>query len=161
MITPPKDTLPYRPCAGMMVLNKADQVFVARRLDMVTEYWQMPQGGIDKNEDPADAAFRELEEEIGTRNVSLIYSLDEWLTYDLPDDLMGKIWKGKFRGQKQKWFLFRFLGEDNEINIVTEHPEFGEWKWENIDRLTQLIVPFKRDIYETVIEKFTPFIKIP
>ena len=118
------ESLPYRPCAGMMILNRKGQVFVGRRLDMVSEYWQMPQGGIDDGEAPLEAALRELEEEIGTRDVELIHSLDEWLTYDLPDDLIGKVWKGKYRGQKQKWFLFRYLGEDQDINIVTRHPEF-------------------------------------
>ena len=150
--------LPYRPCAGMMILNKKGQVFVGRRIDMVSEHWQMPQGGIDDGEDPADAAFRELEEEIGTRNVELIYALDEWLTYDLPENLIGKVWKGKYRGQKQKWFLFRFLGEDRDINIETDHPEFLEWKWAEFSDLPQLIVPFKRDLYETISQKFAPYI---
>ncbi|PHQ69353.1 MAG: RNA pyrophosphohydrolase [Sneathiella sp.] len=151
------DDLPYRACAGMMVLNNQNKVFVARRIDTVSEHWQMPQGGIDKGETPLDAAFRELEEEIGTRNVSHIHGLDEWLNYDLPKDLIGKIWKGKYRGQKQKWFLFRFLGEDHEINIETDHPEFSEWRWAGVDELPGLIVPFKRDIYETIIRKLRPY----
>ncbi|MCF8467424.1 MAG: RNA pyrophosphohydrolase [Sneathiella sp.] len=150
--------LPYRPCAGMMVVNNKRQVFVGRRIDMVTEHWQMPQGGIDHEEDPLEAAYRELEEEIGTRNVELIHRLEGWFIYDLPEDLIGKIWKGKYRGQKQKWFLFRFLGEDNEINIRTEHPEFSEWKWAELVELPQLIVPFKRDLYETIIQNFKPYI---
>ncbi|WP_339634181.1 RNA pyrophosphohydrolase [uncultured Sneathiella sp.] len=148
------ESLPYRPCAGMMILNRKGQVFVGRRLDMVSEYWQMPQGGIDDGEAPLEAALRELEEEIGTRDVELIHSLDEWLTYDLPDDLIGKVWKGKYRGQKQKWFLFRYLGEDQDINIVTRHPEFSEWKWATVSEIPQLIVPFKRDLYETIIQRF-------
>ena len=138
----------------MMILNRKGQVFVGRRLDMVSEYWQMPQGGIDDGEAPLEAALRELEEEIGTRDVELIHSLDEWLTYDLPDDLIGKVWKGKYRGQKQKWFLFRYLGEDQDINIVTRHPEFSEWKWATVSEIPQLIVPFKRDLYETIIQRF-------
>ena len=153
-----RESLPYRPCAGMMVLNKNGQVFVGKRLDMVTEHWQMPQGGIDPGEDPLKAAIRELDEEIGTQNVKLIYRLDEWLKYDLPENLIGKVWKGKYRGQKQKWFLFRFLGEDREINIETHHPEFSEWQWVEFSELPSLIVPFKRDLYETILQKFSPYI---
>jgi putative (di)nucleoside polyphosphate hydrolase len=156
--TTSKEDLPYRPCAGMMVLNKKGQVFVGRRLDMVTEHWQMPQGGIDPGEDPLTAAFRELDEEMGTRNVELIHGLEEWLQYDLPENLVGKIWKGKYRGQKQKWFLFRYLGEDHEINIETQHPEFSEWKWAEFSELPSLIVPFKRDLYETILQKFYPYV---
>ncbi|MZR29425.1 RNA pyrophosphohydrolase [Sneathiella litorea] len=152
------ENLPYRPCAGMMLLNKKGQVFVGRRLDMVTEHWQMPQGGIDPGEEPLEAAIRELDEEIGTQNVELIRVLEDWLTYDLPDDLIGKVWKGKYRGQKQKWFLFRYLGEDQDINIETDHPEFSEWKWAEFSDLPSLIVPFKRDLYETILEKFSPFV---
>ena len=154
---PSHKDLPYRPCAGMMVLNKKGQVFVGRRIDMITEHWQMPQGGIDAGEDPLQAAVRELEEEIGTSKVDLIHSLDEWLKYDLPEDLIGKIWKGKYRGQKQKWFLFRFLGDDRDINIDTDHPEFLEWKWAEFSELPSLIVPFKRDLYETILQKFAPY----
>ncbi len=153
-----KESLPYRPCAGMMVLNRENKVFVARRIGLASEYWQMPQGGIDKGEDPLDAAVRELEEEIGTRDVELMFSLDEWLLYDLPDELVGKVWKGRYRGQKQKWFLFRFLGADSDINIVTDHPEFSEWKWTDFDQVATDIVPFKRDIYETIVRKFRPHI---
>ncbi|MBO0332408.1 RNA pyrophosphohydrolase [Sneathiella sp. CAU 1612] len=153
-----REDLPYRPCAGMMVLNKKGQVFVGRRLDMVTEHWQMPQGGIDPGEDPLKAAFRELEEEIGTRNVELIHALDEWLNYDLPESLIGKVWKGKYRGQTQKWFLFRYLGRDKDINIKTHHPEFSEWKWAEFSELPNLIVPFKRDLYETILQKFSRFV---
>ncbi|MAZ03216.1 MAG: RNA pyrophosphohydrolase [Sneathiella sp.] len=148
--------LPYRPCAGMMILNKKGQVFVGKRIDMVSEHWQMPQGGIDDGEEPLDAALRELDEEIGTRDVELVHCLEEWLTYDLPNELIGKVWKGKYRGQKQKWFLFRFLGEDQDINIVTHHPEFSEWKWAEVSEIPQLIVPFKRDLYETILQRFAP-----
>ncbi|WP_373084331.1 RNA pyrophosphohydrolase [Sneathiella sp.] len=156
-MTEPK-TLPYRPCAGMMVINDKSKVLVGRRLDMVSEHWQMPQGGIDPDEDPLEAAYRELEEEIGTRNVTLLHRLDNWLTYDLPDNLVGKIWKGRYCGQQQKWFLFRFLGDDGEINIKTVHPEFSEWKWADINDLVHLIVPFKRDLYETIVREFKPHI---
>src|SRR5690606_15778488 len=150
-----RESLPYRACAGMMILNKKRQVFVGRRIDMVSEHWQMPQGGIDLNEDPIVAALRELEEEIGTRNVELVHMLDEWLKYDLPDDLLGKIWQGKYRGQQQKWFLFRFLGRDDEINIQTGHPEFSEWKWADYSDLPRVIVAFKCDLYETVLAQFS------
>lgn len=153
-----REDLPYRPCAGMMVLNKRGQVFVGRRIDMVTEHWQMPQGGIDPGEDPLEAAFRELEEEIGTRDVELIHALDEWLNYDLPKSLIGKVWKGKYRGQTQKWFLFRYLGDDQDIDIKTHHAEFSEWKWAEFSDLPNLIVPFKRDLYETILQKFSRFI---
>ncbi|MEH6524650.1 MAG: RNA pyrophosphohydrolase [Sneathiella sp.] len=153
----PTTPLPYRPCAGMMVINKENNVFVGRRLDMVSQYWQMPQGGIDPGELPLEAAHRELLEEIGTQNVELLHSLKEWIEYDLPADLVGKVWKGKYRGQKQKWFLFRFLGEDADINIATKHAEFAEWKWSPPKNLIGEIVPFKRDIYETIVTEFTPF----
>ncbi|MEH6545509.1 MAG: RNA pyrophosphohydrolase [Sneathiella sp.] len=156
-ISGPTTPLPYRRCAGMMVINKENNVFVGRRLDMVSEYWQMPQGGIDPGELPLEAAHRELLEEIGTQNVELLHSLKEWIEYDLPADLVGKVWKGKYRGQKQKWFLFRFLGEDGDINIATKHAEFVEWKWSPPKNLVGEIVPFKRDIYETIVTKFTPF----
>ena len=149
--------LPYRPCAGMMVINSENNVFVGRRLDMVSEFWQMPQGGIDPGETPIDAAQRELLEEIGTQNVELLHSLEEWINYDLPEDLIGKVWKGKYRGQKQKWFLFRYLGEDTEIDIATDDAEFAEWKWTPPTTLVSEIVPFKRDIYETIVAKFLPF----
>lgn len=149
--------LPYRPCAGMMVINKDNEVFVGRRLDMVSHYWQMPQGGIDAGELALEAAHRELLEEIGTQKVELLHSLKEWIEYDLPADLIGKVWKGKYRGQKQKWFLFRFLGEDSDINIATKHAEFAEWKWSSRENLISEIVPFKRDIYETIVAEFSPF----
>jgi putative (di)nucleoside polyphosphate hydrolase len=153
-----KTSLPYRPCAGMMVINKDGLVFIARRVDQSTESWQMPQGGIDANEDAREAAYRELEEEIGTRNVRLLAEIPEWLHYDLPEDLIGTALKGKYRGQKQKWFLFQLLGEDAEINIETKHPEFSEWKWIESEQLPDVIVPFKRDIYETVLAKFRKYL---
>ncbi|WP_169544185.1 RNA pyrophosphohydrolase [Sneathiella aquimaris] len=147
--------LPYRPCAGIMVLNAKNEVFVGKRIDMPSDYWQMPQGGIDHGESPRDAAIREMLEEIGTDNADLIAETEDWLTYDLPNHLIGNIWKGKYRGQKQKWFLFRFKGKDSEINIATEHPEFSEWKWSAPENLVSEIVPFKKEIYKKIVERFS------
>ncbi|MFT6556680.1 RNA pyrophosphohydrolase [Sneathiella sp.] len=147
--------LPYRPCAGIMVLNARNEVFVGKRIDMPSDYWQMPQGGIDDGESPRDAAIREMLEEIGTDNADLIAETEDWLTYDLPNHLIGNIWKGKYRGQKQKWFLFRFKGKDSEINIATEHPEFSEWKWSARENLVSEIVPFKKEIYKKIVERFS------
>lgn len=153
-------SLPYRPCAGMMVINSDNRVFVGKRIDMPSEYWQMPQGGIDAGEDSEDAARRELLEEIGTDKVELLHILDDWLTYDLPDHLIGKVWKGKYRGQKQKWFLFLFTGQDADINIATDHQEFSDWKWTDLDSLVDEIVPFKKDLYGIICENFRPIIQI-
>ncbi|MEH6475557.1 MAG: RNA pyrophosphohydrolase [Sneathiella sp.] len=157
-MTSSNDLLPYRPCAGLMVANSHGEIFVGTRIDMEAEHWQMPQGGIDPGEDPLTAAKRELMEEIGTDKVELLHELDGWLTYDLPDHLLGKVWKGKYRGQKQKWFLFRFTGSDSDININTEHPEFSAWKWTSTDVLVAEIVPFKREIYRHLAEKMTPYL---
>lgn len=151
-------SLPYRPCAGMMVINSDNQIFVGKRIDMPSEFWQMPQGGIDEGENAEEAAKRELLEEIGTDKVEQIHRLDDWLTYDLPDHLIGKVWKGKYRGQKQKWFLFRFTGRDVDINIATDHQEFSEWKWTDLDTLVREIVPFKQDLYRIIANSFQPFI---
>lgn len=151
-------SLPYRSCVGMMLLNRADQVFVAKRIDMVTEAWQMPQGGVDDGEDLRQAALRELEEEIGTNKVEILAESHEWLHYDLPEDLIPKVWGGKFRGQTQKWFLMRFTGDDSDINILTEHPEFSEWRWAKPEALPELIVPFKRPLYEDVLKEFLPYL---
>ncbi len=148
-------SLPYRPCVGMMLINREGRVFVARRIDNVAEAWQMPQGGIDADEDPRVAAMRELEEEIGTRNAEIVAESRGWLSYDLPEHLVGKLWGGKYRGQTQKWFALRFLGEDAEINIATKHPEFSHWKWVAPAELPGLIVPFKRDLYEAVLGEFS------
>ena len=147
--------LPYRPCVGMMVLNKNNKVFVGKRIDTTQEAWQMPQGGIDKDEDIKAASLRELEEEIGSSNVEIIDQTDNWLYYDLPDHLLGKAWKGKYRGQKQMWFLMRFLGPDDEINIQTPHPEFDTWKWMDVSDLPNSIVVFKQELYRTIIKSFS------
>ncbi|MES2444212.1 MAG: RNA pyrophosphohydrolase [Pseudomonadota bacterium] len=149
-------TLPYRPCAGVMLINRHGQVLVGQRLDSTLEAWQMPQGGIDKGEDPYTAAVRELREETGipAELVELVAEAPEELSYDLPDDLIGRIWKGKWRGQRQRWFLFRFLGEDKDVNIATAEPEFRAWRWAERADLPDLIVPFKRELYQQVLEAF-------
>lgn len=149
-------SLPYRPCAGVMLLNREGRVFVGQRIDNTLEAWQMPQGGIDPGEDARDAAVRELGEETGvTRDqVSLIAEASEELFYDLPPELVGKVWKGKYRGQRQRWFLFRFDGEDSDIRIDTAHPEFRAWRWAEPADLPRLIVPFKRALYEDVLAAF-------
>ena len=145
--------LPLRSGVGIVVLNKENKVFVAKRIDNPKNFWQMPQGGVDEGEDFLKAAYRELEEETSIKNVKLIKELDGTITYELPDRLLGLIWKGKYRGQKQKWFLMRFVGIDNEINIKTKHPEFLEWKWVDLDKITDLVVDFKLHVYEEVKDK--------
>lgn len=149
-------SLSYRPCAGVMLLNRDGRVFVGQRLDSTVEAWQMPQGGIDPGEDALEAAFRELWEETGVarHHAELIAEAPEELQYDLPDDLIGKVWKGKWRGQRQRWFLLRFLGEDGDIDIATEHPEFRAWRWAEPAELPELIVPFKRALYARLLELF-------
>jgi putative (di)nucleoside polyphosphate hydrolase len=148
--------LPYRPGVGIMLLNARTEVFVAQRLDMKSDAWQMPQGGIDEGEDPRAAAMRELAEETGTDKAEILAESREWLTYDLPVDLVPKLWRGRFRGQKQKWFAMRFLGRDSDIDIETEHPEFSAWKWAPVTQLPDLIVPFKRTLYARLIAEFEP-----
>lgn len=152
-----RTTLPYRPCAGVMLLNREGQVFVGQRLDSTLEAWQMPQGGIDPGEDAYTAAVRELWEETGVEahHAELIAEAPEELLYDLPDDLVGKVWKGKYRGQAQRWFLFRFLGEDSDINIATAHPEFRAWRWIDPAELPAVIVPFKRQLYTQLLTVFS------
>ena len=145
--------LPLRSGVGIVVLNKENKVFVAKRIDNPKNFWQMPQGGIDEGEDFLKAAYRELEEETSIKSVELIKELDGTITYELPDELLGIIWKGKYRGQKQKWFLMRFTGDDNEINIKTKNPEFLDWKWIELDLITELVVNFKHHVYEEVKEK--------
>lgn len=151
-----REALPYRPCAGVMLLNRDGQVFVGQRLDSTLEAWQMPQGGIDPGEDPLDAAYRELWEETGVArtHVELIDAADEELWYDLPDDLIGKVWKGKWRGQRQRWFLFRLTASDEAIDIATAEPEFRAWRWIDPAELPQVIVPFKRELYARLLEIF-------
>ena len=147
------NNLPLRSGVGIVVLNKENKVFVAKRIDNPKNFWQMPQGGEDEGEDFLKAAYRELEEETSIKSVELIKELDGTITYELPDRLLGLIWKGKYRGQKQKWFLMRFVGTDNEINIKTKHPEFLEWKWVELDKITDLVVDFKLHVYKEVKDK--------
>ena len=142
--------LPLRDGVGIIVLNKDNKVFVAKRIDNPKNFWQMPQGGVDKGENFLSAAYRELEEETSIKSVRLIKEIDKITTYLLPKNLLGVIWKGKYKGQKQKWFLMRFLGSDNEININTNKPEFLEWKWIDLDMITQVVVDFKLEVYKTL-----------
>ena len=145
--------LPLRSGVGIVVLNKDNKVFVAKRIDNPKNFWQMPQGGVDEGEDYLTAAFRELKEETSITNVELVSELDGFVTYNLPDRLLGIIWKGKYKGQKQKWFLMRHLGEDNEINIETKNPEFLDWKWIELDLITDVVVDFKHHVYKELKEK--------
>ena len=142
--------LPLRKGVGVVLLNKNNKIFVARRIDNPRDFWQMPQGGIDKGENPLDAAYRELNEETSIRSVKLIQEVEGEITYNLPDNLVGIIWKGKFKGQTQKWFIMRFLGEDSEINLKTKYPEFLEWKWINFENITDKVVEFKLHVYEKI-----------
>jgi len=148
--------LPYRPCVGLMLMNDQGKIFVGQRNDRFEDAWQMPQGGVDEGESPRDAALRELQEEIGVTPdlVEIVAETEGWLPYDLPHDIVPHIWKGRFRGQQQKWFLLRFLGSDDQIDIQTDHPEFTRWKWQDPERLIAEIVPFKREVYERVMEAF-------
>lgn len=156
--------LPYRPCAGIMLANRKGHVFTGQRLDAAQskypDAWQMPQGGIDKGEEAEAAALRELWEETGVarEHVEIIARSKNEHFYDLPEELLGKIWKGKYRGQRQSWFLMRFTGSDNDININTEHPEFTNWKWANPADLPAMIVPFKKDLYRAILKEFEPLI---
>ena len=145
--------LPLRNGVGIVLLNKQNKVFVAKRIDNPKNFWQMPQGGVDKGEDFLPAAYRELKEETSISDVKLIKEIDGILTYELPENLLGIIWKGKYKGQKQKWFLMRYLGEDKDINIKTNKPEFLEWKWVDIDEITEFVVDFKLHIYKEIKEK--------
>ncbi|WP_375428117.1 RNA pyrophosphohydrolase [uncultured Sphingomonas sp.] len=151
-------TLPYRPCAGVMLCDVHGRVFVGQRIDTVLEAWQMPQGGIDPGEGAETAARRELEEETGIvpQHVELIARAPTELFYDLPPELIGKAWKGKWRGQRQWWFLFRFLGADTDVRLDTAHPEFRAWRWADPDELPDVAVPFKRTLYEDVLGMFRP-----
>ena len=157
----------YRPCVGIMLINRAGLVFIGRRKDKhLVEHvdaeheWQMPQGGIDEGEAPLDACLRELREETGVRRVSVLAEAAEWHAYDLPNDVARKAWRGKYRGQRQKWFALRFEGEDGEINIDApdgHKAEFDAWRWERMDRLPDLIIPFKRPVYERVVMEFSRY----
>ena len=145
----------YRPAVGIMLLNPAGKVFVARRIDMPRmPAWQMPQGGIDKGENPRQAALRELKEEIGTDKVEILGESRMWLKYDLPVELAGGVWGGRYCGQRQKWFAMRFTGNDKDIDLATDHPEFDAWKWIRPERLPEMIVPFKRQLYLDVLAEF-------
>ena len=155
-MNPKFKNLPYRSNVGIMLINDDGHVFVGQRLDNNQNAWQMPQGGIDCDEDPQSAAYRELLEETGIKqeNVKFLATSSKWLLYDLPEDLIPKLWDGKYRGQKQKWFLFKFLGTNRDINISTEHPEFSNWKWMPKENLLEEIVPFKKSVYESVLREF-------
>ena len=155
--------LPYRPCVGVALFNPQGKVFIGRRIGLPVRFgetgvWQLPQGGIDEGETPEQAALRELAEEIGVRNVRVLGETPDWLHYDLPEHLMGKVWGGRYRGQKQKWFALEHLGDEREVNLNVpgHHPEFDLWRWEELERIPELVVPFKRHIYEELVRAFAP-----
>ena len=152
--------LPLRSGVGIVVLNKENKVFVAKRIDNPKNFWQMPQGGVDESEDFLKAAYRELEEETSIKNVELIKELDGTITYELPEHLLGIIWKGKYRAQKQKWFLMRFIGNEKEINIKTKNPEFLDWKWIDLEMITEVVVDFKLHVYKELKEKIKKIISL-
>ena len=145
---------PYRPCVGIMLINKDGLVLIAQRIDQRAEAWQMPQGGVEDDETPGQAAMRELEEEIGTNRAEIIAESEAWIPYDLPRDLADKVWRGRFRGQTQKWFAMRFLGKDEDINLATAEPEFDAWKWTPLANLTDVAAHFKRENYRQVVDIF-------
>ena len=155
MSSTPVDGPTYRPCVGIMLVNAEGRVLVANRSDTKSAEWQMPQGGIDAGETPRDAAFRELAEEVGTDKARIIAESRDWLSYDLPAELQGGVWKGRYKGQRQKWFLFEFMGTDEDIDLDAHNREFDEWKWVDPEELPALIVDFKRALYEDVLEEFS------
>ena len=145
----------YRRCVGMMILNNIKEILVGRRLDHPSGFWQMPQGGIDENENPEEAVWREMMEEIGTNKAKLLKVSSQWINYDIPSETLKTLpWGHKYIGQTQKWFAFQFIGEENDINVGTVNPEFSEWKWTKINLIVDEIVPFKRDVYSTILEEF-------
>ena len=157
--TAPYEQRPYRPCVGIFLLNNNGLAFPVRRIDSRAEAWQMPQGGIDTGESPLQACMREMREEIGTNTAELVSQHDDWLYYDIPLPLADRLWQGRYKGQKQKWMALRFTGDDADINIATEEPEFCEWKWLSPHDLVDLAVPFKRDVYQNVLAAFAPYLK--
>jgi putative (di)nucleoside polyphosphate hydrolase len=157
--TAPYEQRPYRPCVGIFLLNNDGLVFAGRRIDSRAEAWQMPQGGIDAGESPLQACMREMREEIGTNTAELVSQHDDWLYYDIPLPLADRLWQGRYKGQKQKWMALRFTGDDSDINIATEEPEFCEWKWLSPHDLVDLAVPFKRDVYQNLLAAFAPYLK--
>jgi putative (di)nucleoside polyphosphate hydrolase len=146
--------LPYRPCVGIMLFNPDGKVFVGKRIDQTVESWQMPQGGIDKGETPKEAALRELQEEVGTAKAKIMAEMDGWVTYDLPEHLIGVALHGKYKGQRQKWFALRFTGQESDIDLAAHDPEFSAYRWVSLEEMPDLIVPFKREIYKQVIAAF-------
>ena len=152
--------LPLRNGVGIVILNKENKIFVAKRIDNPKNFWQMPQGGVDKDEDFLSAAYRELEEETSIKDVELIKEIDEILIYELPKHLLGIIWKGKYKGQKQKWFIMRYLGTDDKININTKKPEFLEWKWIDLDMITEVVVDFKLEVYKKLKSQIKEIINL-
>lgn len=148
----------YRKGVGAVILNRHNKVFLAKRINTRTEAWQLPQGGIDNDENPNNAIYRELYEEIGTKKLEMISEIDDWLSYDFPEDLQPKLWNGKYKGQTQKWFLFRFIGDDNDIDLNLHIPEFDEWKWVESSLVIDYVVDFKKELYINIINKFKKYL---
>ncbi|MSO64541.1 MAG: RNA pyrophosphohydrolase [Alphaproteobacteria bacterium] len=157
-MTAAPDALPYRPCVGIMLLNPDNLVFVGQRTDNESDAWQMPQGGIDPGEEPREAALRELKEEVGTDQAVILCESTGWHQYDLPTELIGQVWRGRYRGQRQKWFAMRFMGRDSDIDIHTHEAEFRSWRWLPLADLPAVIVPFKRQLYTDLVAEFAPLV---